>query len=548
MLIVGALIWANVMLYRLTTIGELEKATREERVPMLVASQAAGRNFAEASLEFRDYMIYGEDPQRADQYNGLRKQAWEQFFLTIDKMRPLAKGEEQQLVDQIAQNGRAGMNLQEEVLHEGGHGLEARKQAAERMKAGAPLLAQIGHDINALNADADAALDKNNAQIGELLTSVRHHSILLMLISFLLVVPGLLISTKVAALMKSLTDRLGEIRDGDLRGEALPEDCWVEYAEIFRSVNAMHESLKEIILSVTERAEKVALASEEISSSASQIAQSMERQKDQATQVATAMQEMSVTVTQVGDSSTKASESARTAGELALTGGNVVGDTVRMIQGVAESTRETAQKIETLGHSGKQIGVIIGVIDDIADQTNLLALNAAIEAARAGEQGRGFAVVADEVRKLAERTTKATKEVAAMIQTIQEETAKAVQAMEAGTEKVDAGVMSANQASEALSKIIESSEGMQEMVTHIAAASVQQTAAANDVNQSMDEIARAMQQSTASASESARSCQQLNELGLDLQQLVSRFRTGVEESSYHSAYRSAGAAIQHRVQ
>jgi methyl-accepting chemotaxis protein len=211
-----------------------------------------------------------------------------------------------------------------------------------------------------------------------------------------------------------------------------------------------------------------------------------------------------------------------------------------MIQSVAESTRDTAAKIEQLGHSGNQIGVIIGVIDDIADQTNLLALNAAIEAARAGEQGRGFAVVADEVRKLAERTTNATKEVAAMIRTIQEETKKAVEAMTEGTNKVDAGVGAANQASDALKKIIESAVGMQDMVTHIATASVEQTSAAQDVNQSMDEIAKMVQQSSVGARESAKACQDLSNLGLDLQQIVSKFKTGAErESSPQAAYRPA---------
>src|SRR5271155_3108531 len=142
---------------------------------------------------------------------------------------------------------------------------------------------------------------------------------------------------------------------------------------------------------------------------------------------------MSSTVREVSANSTKAAESARAAAETAHEGGVIVEDTLTRMRSIADAVRETAVKVQELGVRSDQIGRIIGVIDDIADQTNLLALNAAIEAARAGEQGRGFAVVADEVRKLAERTSKATKEIATMIQSIEVETKSAVVAMELGT-------------------------------------------------------------------------------------------------------------------
>ena len=288
--------------------------------------------------------------------------------------------------------------------------------------------------------------------------------------------------------------------------------------------NNFMEKLHDIISQVAASTEHIASASEEISSSATQVAQSAETQKDQTSQVATAMQEMSSTVTQVSDNSRQASENAKEAGDLARSGGTVVADTVKVIQGVADATRDTSAKIEELGRSSDQIGQIIGVIDDIADQTNLLALNAAIEAARAGEQGRGFAVVADEVRKLAERTTQATKEIAQMIKTIQEETKKAVDAMKSGTDKVDAGVESAREAGSALEKIIHSADGVQDMVTHIATAATEQASATEQVNSNMEQIAKMVHQSSIGAQESARACQDLSNLALDLQQLVGRFK------------------------
>jgi methyl-accepting chemotaxis protein len=297
-----------------------------------------------------------------------------------------------------------------------------------------------------------------------------------------------------------------------------------ELGELSNYFNTFMEKLHDIISQVAASTEHIASASEEISSSATQVAQSAETQKDQTSQVATAMQEMSSTVTQVSDNSRQASENAKEAGDLARTGGVVVSDTVKVIQGVADATRDTSAKIEELGRSSDQIGQIIGVIDDIADQTNLLALNAAIEAARAGEQGRGFAVVADEVRKLAERTTQATKEIAQMIKTIQEETKKAVSAMKTGTDKVDAGVESAREAGAALEKIIHSADGVQDMVTHIATAATEQASATEQVNSNMEQIAKMVHQSSIGAQESARACQDLSNLALDLQQLVGRFK------------------------
>jgi methyl-accepting chemotaxis protein len=297
-----------------------------------------------------------------------------------------------------------------------------------------------------------------------------------------------------------------------------------ELGDLSNHFNTFMEKLHDIISQVAASTEHIASASEEISSSATQVAQSAETQKDQTSQVATAMQEMSSTVTQVSDNSRQASENAKEAGDLARNGGIVVSDTVKVIQGVADATRDTSAKIEELGRSSDQIGQIIGVIDDIADQTNLLALNAAIEAARAGEQGRGFAVVADEVRKLAERTTQATKEIAQMIKTIQEETKKAVSAMKSGTDKVDAGVESAREAGAALEKIIHSADGVQDMVTHIATAATEQASATEQVNSNMEQIAKMVHQSSIGAQESARACQDLSNLALDLQQLVGRFK------------------------
>jgi len=206
---------------------------------------------------------------------------------------------------------------------------------------------------------------------------------------------------------------------------------------------------------------------------------------------------------------------------------------------IAESVRTTAGRVEELGKSSDQIGRIIGVINDIADQTNLLDLNAAIEAARAGEQGRGFAVVADEVRKLAERTTSATKEIALMIQTVQQETKRAVGAMEEGTRQVEEGVATTNKAGEALREIIQMSEQVGDMIAQIAAAATEQSSATDEITHSMEQISSLVKESASGAQQSAQACQDLSSMAFELQKIVSNFKVGNGAASPHGVSRTS---------
>lgn len=373
-------------------------------------------------------------------------------------------------------------------------------------------------------------------------------------VTVVLVVFGLIFGIVEATLMarsitKSMSAMLGMIHEIAANNLAVPDLEIVmkdELGEAGHALNKMKNSLGKVIESIASTAVHVASASEELSSTAAQQAQGAETQKDQTSQVASAMQEMASTVMQVSENSNRAAASSKQAADTARQGGAIVDETLTKMRAIAESVRSTARKVEELGKSSDQIGRIIGVIDDIADQTNLLALNAAIEAARAGEQGRGFAVVADEVRKLAERTTMATKEIAQMIRTVQDETKTAVGAMEEGTRQVEAGLETTSQAGDSLKHIIEMSEQVGEMITHIAAAATQQSSATEEINGNMEQIAHLVKESAEGAQQSAKACQDLSGLAMDLQKMVSNFKLDNERPFPQDQWDlNAGSSPQH---
>ena len=338
-----------------------------------------------------------------------------------------------------------------------------------------------------------------------------------------------LVSTRVwRSIFRRLQDVIEEIRDvaegeGDLT-KRIQTNSNDEVAELVKSLNLLMDRLHQILCQVAAGAESLAAAGEQIACSSREQTQGAEAQKDRTTQVVTAMQEMAATVQQVSENSNSAATASQKAAETAREGGKIVEETLSRMRAIATSVGDTAKKVQDLGKRSDQIGQIISVIDDIADQTNLLALNAAIEAARAGEQGRGFAVVADEVRKLAERTSGATQEITEMITNIQAETRNAVSAMQAGSKEVELGVESTSQAGCSLDEIIQTTEQVGSMIAHIATAATQQAAATEEVNGNIDQIARITNASAATAQQTSAALEDLSGLALNLKKLVGQFR------------------------
>jgi methyl-accepting chemotaxis protein len=301
-----------------------------------------------------------------------------------------------------------------------------------------------------------------------------------------------------------------------------------EMGQLQNSFDRFVGSIRDTLIQVSETATSVASASAEISSSTEEMAAGSQEQTTQSEEIARAVEQMAKSIAVNSESAGEAAHTAEKAKSAAEQGGKVVLDTVAGMKQIANVVRESAGTIQNLGKSSDQIGEIIGVIEHIADQTNLLALNAAIEAARAGEQGRGFAVVADEVRKLAEQTTKATKQIAGMIQQIQTDSHGAVRTMANATKQVDEGIVLADHAGVSLQEIVDISQKVTHMVSQIAVANEEQSSTSEQISKNMEAIASVTQQTASGTQQIARAAEDLNRLTETLQSLVNQFKLNAQ--------------------
>ncbi|HXG30708.1 MAG TPA: methyl-accepting chemotaxis protein [Thermodesulfobacteriota bacterium] len=297
-----------------------------------------------------------------------------------------------------------------------------------------------------------------------------------------------------------------------------------EIGELYGAMKRMVESLKRMIADIKSMSDNLASASQELSASSEQMSRGVAEQSGRASQIATSATEMSQTVIDIAKNASNIASSATETTKIAQDGRAVVGKSVEEVKAIAETVNESARLMSSLGDRSKQIGEIVNVIKDIADQTNLLALNAAIEAARAGEQGRGFAVVADEVRKLAERTAKATSEIGEMIGAIQNEVQKAISSMDVGTKRVGVGVDLAMQAGISLDTIVRSVNALQTMVQQIASATEEMSTVSDQISGDIETIASVSRETSTSSEQVAQASADLAMLATKLGGIVGQFR------------------------
>ncbi|MCX8111190.1 MAG: methyl-accepting chemotaxis protein [Syntrophorhabdaceae bacterium] len=367
-------------------------------------------------------------------------------------------------------------------------------------------------------------------KINRLLSFSRTILMVIIIVGLISIFIGIFMSIKITKSIKAPVEKAAEQLELMSKGDftfSISQNAIKrgdELGVIARAMDALNTNLKNVFNEIITSVHSLTSSATQLSSIAEEMSRTAESSSSRANSVATASEEMSQTVVDVAKNTASIAESAKKAVETAQQGNIIVEKSVSEVKVIDVTVNESAKFVKSLGERSVHIGEIVSVINDIADQTNLLALNAAIEAARAGEQGRGFAVVADEVRKLAERTAQATSEIEDMIKAIQNEVTKAVDIMDSATTKVQSGVELTMQAGDALKAIVKSSDELQLMVQQIASATEEMSATSEQISKEIVDIANASRDTTASSQETAQAAVSLSRIATKLDETVRFFR------------------------
>ncbi|HEX8961759.1 MAG TPA: methyl-accepting chemotaxis protein [Rhodocyclaceae bacterium] len=386
---------------------------------------------------------------------------------------------------------------------------------------------------NAYMAAAEEYSAENEAKMGEARQEAEGHfrSARIALVATLLVAVAVGIGIALA-ISGNLAVRIGEasriaarIATGDLRpSPSNAASSADEVGQLLAALENMRDGLVHTVSEIVAEAQSVAASAGQLSTAAQQVAVSTERQSQSTSSAAAAVEQMTVSIDHVGSSADDASRRATDAGNMAVSSGGEVQSASRQIMEVSSSVEDSAQRIQALSDKVQEIGNITTVIREVADQTNLLALNAAIEAARAGEQGRGFAVVADEVRKLAERTTLSVQEITSMIGAIQEGATAAVASMASSREVVTGVVAAAGHAGESMNSIRSATETVQQSVLAISDALREQRSASTELARNVESIAQMSEENSAAVASVADTARQLSDVSAKLQASIQHFK------------------------
>lgn len=347
---------------------------------------------------------------------------------------------------------------------------------------------------------------------------------LMALISIGFIAFGMFFGRSITHPLFSMRDTLTDIGQNLDLTRRLPQVSRDEIGVTVEAFNAMADKLQNSLGEIATGADGVSASSDEMTRSAAQLSQSVGRQSDATSVMAAAVEEMTVSINHIADRADEAQSLAQKSGESAQQGSKVIADTLNEIQRIAVAVNEAAQDIIQMREHSQRISDVVRVIREIAEQTNLLALNAAIEAARAGEQGRGFAVVADEVRKLAERTAGSTQEIAGIIETTQQGAQTAVGRMETAVARVGDGVRQAEAAGVTINAIVGAAEKTGTIVYEITSAIREQNSATQSIAQEVEKIAQMTESTSQTSSNAADLARRLHGLSASMRETIARYR------------------------
>jgi len=392
------------------------------------------------------------------------------------------------------------------------------------------MIERDGNDVSRATRYVSPGEDagSNIQRLGKLETSIKGHVDAMIAVTVLVMVIGpilfFVISQGITRPVALLESTIREIEAGSDLRQRVKYDAADEMGRVSRSLNGMLGTFQDIMVRVSSSANALTQTSRVVAATTDQLLKSTHQQEAEIGQVAAAMHEMAASIQEVAQNARHAAENTTTVEAQAMGGRAVVDKSAHAIQALAGEIEQAAVVIHRLEDDGNRIGMVVEVIRGIAEQTNLLALNAAIEAARAGEQGRGFAVVADEVRNLASKTQASTQDIQSMIEALQQRTREASSVMQAGQGRARESVIQAVQAGEALDHITQAIKRINDMNGQIAHATVQQSEVAEDISRSVGNISSLAQLATQEGKQAVGNSTELQKYADNLQGLVRQFR------------------------